>query len=304
MSPSIPQTFLRKKAKILSSLSVPETDYSDKSPKGSVDEPIRELITLINAQPGWCTTSSCSGRVAVFVEGPRCKDTVSGATTKDGAKTVKTGPGGKGGGRWLFVSHEPIATDDRHQFGLGGEASPTINAFGTSTSQRLINLAFSPLILHVLCATLRHAKPLLTAAINAGFRESGVQSLRALDDPDAGVMLAIRTAGVGFTSTVGFVDKQGDVVRIVSDEYLEMCVRVVNDRFAANMDRRGRLEDELKKVMAAEFTPNGQGESKEERRQWKKEEGLRRQQAERQAAAKDEEEEGDSDSSSDMLGGV
>ena len=40
----------------------------DRSPKGSVDEPILSLIEEINKLPNFVTTSSCSGRVSVFFE--------------------------------------------------------------------------------------------------------------------------------------------------------------------------------------------------------------------------------------------
>ena len=40
----------------------------DLSRKGSVDEPIRELIEFLNAQEPLYTTSSCSGRVVLFCE--------------------------------------------------------------------------------------------------------------------------------------------------------------------------------------------------------------------------------------------
>ena len=38
----------------------------DKSKKGSVDAPIIELVNYINRMEDYCTTSSCSGRFAVF----------------------------------------------------------------------------------------------------------------------------------------------------------------------------------------------------------------------------------------------
>lgn len=38
----------------------------DKSKKGSVDEPIVELVDYINQTKDFCTTSSCSGRFAIF----------------------------------------------------------------------------------------------------------------------------------------------------------------------------------------------------------------------------------------------
>ena len=93
------------------------------------------------------------------------------------------------------------------------------------------------------------AKPLLGAAINAGFRESGVQSLKALDGPDSGTMLAIRTAGLGFETVIGYVEEiEGEemYVSCVDEEYLKMCMRVVNERFIWNVARRERLRDALK----------------------------------------------------------
>lgn len=38
----------------------------DKSKKGSVDEPVVELVDYINKTQDYCTTSSCSGRFAIF----------------------------------------------------------------------------------------------------------------------------------------------------------------------------------------------------------------------------------------------
>lgn len=55
---TIPEVFESRKRKILADLSVPDTEYTDLSPKGSVDEGIRDLIRDINALPGLVTTSS------------------------------------------------------------------------------------------------------------------------------------------------------------------------------------------------------------------------------------------------------
>ena len=45
----------------------------DKSPKGFLDEPIRELVTDINKAYDMVTTSSCSGRVSLFQEKQICQ---------------------------------------------------------------------------------------------------------------------------------------------------------------------------------------------------------------------------------------
>ena len=40
----------------------------DFSRKGSIDEPIKDLVELINNCDNYFTTSSCSGRVCLFEE--------------------------------------------------------------------------------------------------------------------------------------------------------------------------------------------------------------------------------------------
>lgn len=125
------QSFLAKKKIILNQLSVPISEYDDLSPKGSIDVDIRELIDEINQLEGCVTTSSCSGRISVFLEGKKQDDWVrlggqvgegkeSGESSsrqyeaqvvengRGGGKTT-AGVGGKGGGgRWLFVTHNAV----------------------------------------------------------------------------------------------------------------------------------------------------------------------------------------------------
>ncbi|KAL2426684.1 hypothetical protein ABEF95_011744 [Exophiala dermatitidis] len=387
--PEIPPSFKAKKAKILSLLGQSDEAYTDKSPKGTVDAQIRELIAEINAHDGLVTTSSCAGRVAVFVEGPKREHkpfqerdgngkppSVSNGLSEDsGTRTAETAaatrpansddgeatgrstgtttasPGGKGGGRWLYVSHDPIpmpisnpTTSEQLQanpistqadhpetrvqnegeyftslFKLSSPQStepqptspsnngvpPQMKGLGSSLSPspRLVHLSFSPLILHILCATLHHARVLLAAAINAGFRESGVQSLRVMDDPEHGVMVAVRTAGLAFETVIGVVsegqetaDCQETVHKLVDENYLAVCAGVVNERFRWNDERRERFRAELRKAAvsmstaaataaappATEDTPpattsEGHWEDKDERRRRKREEGLKRQ---------------------------
>ncbi len=108
-SPALPHSFIAKKHRILEALAVPVSEYDDLSPKGSIDVGIRDLIDEINSLEGCVTTSSCAGRVSVFLEGSK---TASEGEEEEGeeARTV-AGVGGKGGGgEWLFVSHDPIPT--------------------------------------------------------------------------------------------------------------------------------------------------------------------------------------------------
>jgi tRNA wybutosine-synthesizing protein 3 len=387
--PPVSATFAAKKAQLLSLLTQPEEDYSDKSPKGTVDAQIRDLIDEINAYDGFVTTSSCAGRVAVFVEGPKAKSVGGGQprpdaqgdevahnnekdTPQNGAEdeaskdaasttttTTMTSPGGKGGGRWLYVSHDPIAlptSTDCDELpirsfpkGTKGESSGRYTSLFNLTSRsaapasghpaevasspQLIHLSFSPLILHIHCATLQHARPLLAAAINAGFRESGLRSLRILDDPEHGAIVAVRTAGLAFATVVGVVSQsevsaddgseseEGEgrevMTSLVSEEYLSTCVGVVNERFKWNDGRRERFREELRKAMVREglsvpvAAAEGEGEErrdqnawedKDERRRRKRMEGLSRQRDKTQTVTLHKGEEGQGQERDDGLG--
>ena len=313
--------FAAKKQSILSQLALDPKDYEDKSPKGSVDVPILDLLRLINGVDGWVTTSSCSGRVAVFVEGPKKVmpgpvSTLADRDDPDDASNIpesqddsipaqvagssndsntRTAPGGKGGGHWLYVSHDPLNLPSSTEESPSEHWTNTFNLTRSQTrthssspahNRRLVHLSFSPLILHVLCASLQHARPLLAAAINAGFRESGVQSLKALEPGYVGdgVMVAIRTNGILFETIVGtWNEEPGSAVAVVEEGYLRLCAEVVNERFGWNAERKERLVGELQRAIGREGLGGDMqgGETKEERRERKRREGLERQQAAR-----------------------
>jgi tRNA wybutosine-synthesizing protein 3 len=107
--------FETRKQKILEQLDTPDGEYHDLSPKGSVDAPIRDLIGEINSLEGLVTTSSCSGRISVFLEGRK-----AGAQAEEPVSELeasRAGPGGKGGGgAWLYLSHTPVDTTSQHEY--------------------------------------------------------------------------------------------------------------------------------------------------------------------------------------------
>lgn len=157
--PTPTTNFIIKKTAILKQLSLPDSEYADASPKGSVDAGIRQLIDEINDCPGLVTTSSCAGRVSVYLEG-RKKFINSNEVDGDVEGAVKGGDqigaegraassaGGKGGGEWLFVSHDPVdELEDRggyqELFGmLGGTPSRGISS---DAAARLIHFKFEPM---------------------------------------------------------------------------------------------------------------------------------------------------------------
>lgn len=176
--PPIPPAFIAKKTTILSSLARPDETYTDASPKGSVDDAIKDLIHRLNALEGIVTTSSCAGRVSVFAEGKKEGDTqaepaaagsfkqeqckAGGTDSKanpniargdDDARGREKGvPGGKGfGGRWLYVSHEPIPDDKIDEdlstlFGLPFQAPKPNGSRAIVNRKRLVRFQFEPMV--------------------------------------------------------------------------------------------------------------------------------------------------------------
>ena len=163
MSPPVPAGFSERKARILKSLSVPEDEYEDASPKGSLDAGIRELIGIVNGLEGAVTTSSCAGRISIFLEGKKEIGSVGSVDVLDSdglqgesIPAQSAVPGGKGlGGRWLFVSHDPVDMSDQDEC-LGKflnqfEASRAENvSYGVKPSScRLLKFAFEPMVCFV-----------------------------------------------------------------------------------------------------------------------------------------------------------
>lgn len=153
---SIPPAFVLKKQTILQSLATPADEYTDLSPKGSVDAGIKDLIDKINRLEGVVTTSSCAGRISVFLEGNKTvyntsNDDIHEEDGTDGSASV---PGGKGrGGRWLFVSHDPVEVPSKQ----GEGDMPLMRLCGLSRGRcsrshvdvsrtRFVRLQFEPMV--------------------------------------------------------------------------------------------------------------------------------------------------------------
>ena len=160
--PVIPVAFTLKKQKILESLAIPDAEYNDLSPKGSVDEGIRDLINRINALDGIVTTSSCAGRISVFLEGSKeqYESANEGTAEAPGGQSLQaTVPGGKGrGGRWLFVSHDPLIIPPKEN----AKSKPLTELFELSTQEhipkvinpsktRFVRFQFEPMVSRRLC---------------------------------------------------------------------------------------------------------------------------------------------------------
>lgn len=171
--------FAQRKRAILAQI---ELANGDRSPKGSVDIQAWPIIRAINRHEDYVTTSSCSGRVAVFRE--RTSGETSGASgTSEDAASSSSSP-------WLYVSHDVPAdgcglstflredqlcgcstgtTDMNASVDVDNVDSDTLPANTT-----MISFKVEPFILHVEARTLPAARSLLQVALAAGYRNSGM----------------------------------------------------------------------------------------------------------------------------------
>ncbi|KAJ4416912.1 hypothetical protein N0V82_006462 [Gnomoniopsis sp. IMI 355080] len=334
----IPKTFTQRKRRILSALSVPDEEYTDLSPKGTVDAGVRDLIDELNKVEGFVTTSSCAGRVSVFLEGRKARegggDVGSGgvpgpdgggelpghhvADLEEGEAVADREPegrgevdgsgigserntvagfGGKGGGgRWLFVSHDPIEATGKLDSepnivaALLGIEEPIFSGVEGSSAEemtgqgsRLIHFKFEPMILHVLTASPQHAQVILRCGLLAGFRESGAINLLPTSSSSASTatpIVAIRSMGLGLESLIG-TETNGIKHCTVPGEYLKALINIANERFVENARRIERFRSLLKKAVEKEETAGAKGrgrewEDAEVRKQRKRAEGLKR----------------------------
>ncbi|KAH0491656.1 hypothetical protein TgHK011_003077 [Trichoderma gracile] len=287
-SPPQPSSlFTEKKSKILQQLAVPDTEYSDLSPKGSVDAGIRYLIDEINTTEGFVTTSSCAGRASVFLEGRKTR----AAEGEGGESEQVARVGGKGaGGTWLYVSHDAWSDESATHLdwmkSLGFSDVDEIEVSDDGLGERrLIHFKFEPMILHVLTASLGHAQLLLRCALQAGFRESGAINITLPSSEQPTPMVAVRSMGLSLESLVGYQDLDGQRRRIVPAGYFKMLLQISNERFVENTKRIERFRSAFKEAVLepqASSVPkklNPEGKEWEDaaaRRERLRAEGLRR----------------------------
>ncbi|CAH1272735.1 TYW3 [Branchiostoma lanceolatum] len=177
---------------------------TDLSRKGSIDEPIVELVNFINGQQFLFTTSSCSGRISVFAEKHKEK---------------------KKGCDWLLISHTQA------------EAQAVMTALCDHTGSAVFK--FEPFVLHAQCRTIQDARLVHQAAIQAGFRNSGI----SLGNKGK-VMVAIR-------STHTLEAPLSDRGRMLVDEdYISYLVDAANEKLEENRRRVQRFFSNLKELLS------------------------------------------------------
>eukprot|EP00980_Cylindrotheca_fusiformis_P008402 scaffold1776_cov106-Cylindrotheca_fusiformis.AAC.1 len=237
----------------------------DKSPKGSVDGPIRPLVDLINRHSSYCTLSSCSGRISLFDPNGR-HEGIQGSTTADSNNNNNNNANnsGKGTGGWLLVSHHPIESSELEQCFppvSAKDASTTTDdgsddaSAAASAAATIIPWIFKlePLLLHVAANSLPRGRQLLQLALELGFRESG------LVISDARVTVAIR--GHSLALAVPLAPSGPLRPSNTNEFFLQALVTQANQRLIQNwyqLDRLyERIESNLFQVVVAAVTGDG-----------------------------------------------
>ncbi|CUM65464.1 uncharacterized protein PRCAT00003104001 [Priceomyces carsonii] len=257
--------FDQKKNVILKEILSSGSDNPDASPKGTIDQFCIPIIDLINSKKDFVTTSSCSGRLSVFLEGIKIGD-------KIGAKGNQ--------GRWIFVSHDPKEITnwyDSIDFEYSGEKQLHMLV---NSSSRYILYKFEPLILHIKCRDFESANKLYQCAMGCGFRESGIGSNN---------VVAIRIS-IRLDIPIGYQDNDGRLSLFVNKEYLKFITQLSADRFRENFKKMDQLYQAIEKLDTVSDTSRS-SESKAERRERKIIEGLARKEELRQLKERAKEQE-------------
>jgi len=178
---------------------------NDKSRKGSIDAEIQDIVSLLNSQSDFITTSSCSGRVILF--SPKLKEA---SNCKEGC-------------RWLLVSHQPVSMEQ-------------VTDVLKNSDTNAVVLKFEPFILHVLCRRLEDAQLLHSAVLEAGFKNSGLTVSKK-----GRITLAVRST---LCMEVPFCS-DGCISLQQSQHLLSYFIEIANQKMEENIRRIDKLRKKL-----------------------------------------------------------
>ena len=216
---------------------------ADKSKKGSFDAPIQDMLDHLNLHGEYVSTSSCSGRIAIFWENTAAdaaskgnSDTAAmllGETAAQTGSDARRSKKGGLGGQWLLCRHGTVTAEEVRDALARAPTSPGVATF-----------KHEPFILHVECHSLDAAAQLMEVARNAGFRESGISIGKKH------VMVGVRTSALKIEAPVL---ENGHL--LVDDGYLGVLVRLANDKFAKNQQRTDKLYALLRRSLLLSIPP-------------------------------------------------
>ena len=163
---------------------------------------------------------AAGGRIVLFRE--------HGAGMGDNAK----------GGEWILCKHGTITRQ---------ELSDAMKR--ATTGKGLVYFRHEPFILHVQCKSLVSATMLMEVARAAGYRESGISVGKKH------VIVGVRTSSLRMDSPVA-----EDGNQLVPEEYLDVLVRLANDKFGKNQDKTDNFYSLLKRdLLHSTLAPGDDG---------------------------------------------
>ncbi|KAJ3221026.1 hypothetical protein HK099_003832 [Clydaea vesicula] len=213
--------FHQRKVSILKEIS---QSTPDKSSKGFVDEPVKFIIDLINQNERYVTTSSCSGRIAIY---------------KESLKHTK-------GGNWLFVSHSKVHhsefTSDKVLRLVFGEDCNNI-VEDNDKEDESFEANNQKYILHVECINLESAIAFMNICINSGYKETFIK-------PGKRIILQLKATlkidtPIAKVLSKGFEEGEESLKLLVSKNYLRTLISLSNLKFEENERRRKVLESAI-----------------------------------------------------------
>lgn len=224
---------------------------TDKSPKGFIDAKIAPLCHLINQHDEYVTTSSCSGRVALFDPGvSNDSNEESYDVEREGTAKKSTKLSGKGRGQWRFVTHDVLNDLGSQLVAVLEEAVKERND-DNKTSSNVLTLKYEPPLLHIAASSLAAGQKMLKI-FKSVCRESGLMVTSER------VTVEVRTMGTALCIPI-FIDavsssEECKCQLTPSKDYLMNLAKIMNDRMVRNEALLGRLYNAVKTELFQEST--------------------------------------------------
>lgn len=214
----------------------------DKSRKGSVDVDIAELVSCINSEEDYYTTSSCAGRIVLLEMKSRKKNECNWLISKHSKITYNEIKTTLENYRNNKIKNKKIKNDE-----LIGETSDVVigasraqdiankvSGFGKPNKQKFqIWLRQEPLILHVACRNIESARKLLDTARGV-FKHSGIIGI-------TDKKITVEIIGNERLETI-----VADNNFVADENYLKELVKYANKNFAENKKKIEKFQKLLK----------------------------------------------------------
>ena len=156
--------FATQKTKFLQQLTAPNAPDTNHSSKNSVDVGIRSLVDEINKIDTLATTSSCSGRVVVYLEGRSSSSPHSNLDNDMGISGLAIAAEGDSS-QSLFVSHDPLPLSGKRPVApmLGLSDHTNLGVPSSIEGVRWVRCKFEPMVGLAFASCFFHRFPLSKA---------------------------------------------------------------------------------------------------------------------------------------------